>query len=540
MSLELPQDSQAKVAVEKESLSANGDDDDDVDDSVEETKNENKNNDIDVDDDTDKVEVEVEVEEKEKEDDFLDTVEDINDEEDGGEEIEEIDEAEEIEEAEVAPMFAMSLSTHLLHLYNNALATDVNVICQDETFKLHSTVLIHGSGYFKELLDKDDDGNIDAVALGKSFELDFSTPIVPDAFRIVAESLYTGMIRGMNTTNVTSLLEACYHLQIERSYDACEQFMMEYVDHDNCLTYWLTAKLCDCPTVMKKSIGLFGRHLDSFKTTEAFLERKLDTVKELLGSDDLQVPSEKAVFEAVVGWIKFDVDERAACLDEMLSVVRLTYLPTTYLINVVGKEDMIEDDPKAMSTYSAALKLKLANGHGDSKPRHNVIYGVRRDLEITKKDIEHSDCFPNFITGIKNCAQGVGAGVKNGALAVKEKGESAINDLKEKIEVSRERAAQEKASRERAAQEQAAQEQASRELVVEETPDEENDVEDDAGNVAEDGNGEENEAPDDDLSETPSKAPSNSGVSFANSEEHDANGDDVKKEKPDDEVVYMC
>jgi hypothetical protein len=354
--------------------------------------------------------------------------------------------------AEIAPIHALSLSSHLLNLYNHGIATDVNVHYKNTTFKLHSSVLIHGSEYFQRILDckegdlnyGNDNDDTEEVELNQSYDdkhscsnenakmninlefhantitcnsiqmhsntdthsahcndndadedsnndTDTNINISPSILHIVIESLYTGIVRNMNPKNITSLLKACYHLEINHSYNACVDYMLQSLNLDNCLSYWLAGKYCDSKKIQTASIGLIGRHLDSFYTTMQFLELHSVIVVDILNEDMLQVCSENIVYEAVMAWIKYDVENRVDELSDLLGVVRMTYLPVFYLVNVVGKEDLIENDENAMGLYSKALKMKLGNSH-HFKKRHNTIHAVRGNFEKMKKNSEASDC----------------------------------------------------------------------------------------------------------------------------------------------------
>lgn len=54
--------------------------------------------------------------------------------------------------------------------------------------------------------------------------------------------------------------------------------------------------------------------------------------------NDLQVPSEEAVFEAVISWIKEDEKKRKDFLPKMLQYVRLPLLTPRYLTDAVDSE----------------------------------------------------------------------------------------------------------------------------------------------------------------------------------------------------------
>ena len=304
----------------------------------------------------------------------------------------------------ITPTYATSLTNNLLGLYNNGIATDFTVICEDETFNLHKAVSIHGSKYFANILTSN---------VTTEVTLDFEPTIQPSAFRIIVESLYTGIVKDMTRENITALLEASFHLQIKHSYDACVSFMLKHLDLDNCLSYWLCAKLCQSDKLKQASIGLIGRHLDSIKGTEEYLTLSKDTIEEILSHDSLEVPAEEKVFEAAIAWIKFDEDKRKANLSSLLNVVRLTYLPVNYLVNVVGKEELIEHDPKAMTCYSQGLKMKLRNSHGDTKGRHNPMFAARGSLERLHKQQKTSQCIPNLVQSFEETQQKVSAGIKD-------------------------------------------------------------------------------------------------------------------------------
>ncbi len=313
----------------------------------------------------------------------------------------------------IRPNHAKTLASTLFNLYKEGIGSDIDVICGDQTFHLHSAVLIHGSEYFQRILasgnqtskkaeEQQDDGDDIGFELPTStspspktrcITLEFNPPIDPSTFDIVIDSLYTGIVHNMTELNITSLLSAYHHLQIHYAHTTCVNYMLRHLQIDNCLTYWLAGKYCDSTRVQNKAIGLMGRHLHTFYTSHEFLELQAYTIMEILNQDGLQVPNEQIVFEAAMAWIKFDEDVRSAEISNMLDVIRLTYLPAFYLVNVVGKEDLIENDVNAFAKYSSALKLKLADKHNENmKQRHNSLYGTIGQFEQVKKQSKESNC----------------------------------------------------------------------------------------------------------------------------------------------------
>lgn len=79
----------------------------------------------------------------------------------------------------------------------------------------------------------------------------------------------------------------------------------------------------------------------------------------MLVDDGLQVPSEHVVYDAGMAWIKYDIEGRKESLNDILETIRLPLLSVDFLIRVVGKEYLIEEDHDAVNKYSYALQYKL-------------------------------------------------------------------------------------------------------------------------------------------------------------------------------------
>ena len=207
------------------------------------------------------------------------------------------------------------------------------------------------------------------------------------------ESLYTGVVRGLTEKNVTTILEASYHLQISKAIETCVTFMMGHLSIDNCLIYWFSGKVCNNSTVQVAAIKLIGRHLDFVSKNEYFLGLHCDTIIEILKDDNLQVPSEETVYEAVMAWIKYDEDQRKDELCRLLKIVRMPMLSVVFLLGVVGKEDLIEENHRAMALYSKALKVKLGgqaddNDSENARQRHNSMYAVKSSFEKSARQLK--------------------------------------------------------------------------------------------------------------------------------------------------------
>ena len=93
---------------------------------------------------------------------------------------------------------------------------------------------------------------------------------------------------------------------------------------------------------------------DEYRTMSA---RHLESI---LASPNLNVDSEKTVFEAVMKWINFDVLARKEHLAKMLGNVKLPLLHASYLMDAVTKNDLIKKDLECRDYMDEAKNYQLS------------------------------------------------------------------------------------------------------------------------------------------------------------------------------------
>ncbi len=69
--------------------------------------------------------------------------------------------------------------------------------------------------------------------------------------------------------------------------------------------------------------------------------------------------SERAVYEAVMGWVRHDVGSRKAWLGEMLGAVRMALLPPEYLAKTVGADAVRHSRLEGAARAAAASDGRL-------------------------------------------------------------------------------------------------------------------------------------------------------------------------------------
>ncbi|KAI5183976.1 Kelch-Like Protein 4 [Manis pentadactyla] len=107
-------------------------------------------------------------------------------------------------------------------------------------------------------------------------------------------------------------------------------------------------------------------------------------ISKLLGSDDVNVPDEETIFNAVMQWVGYDVQARKQDLPVLLSYIRLPLLPPQLLVDL-EESPVFTADLQCQKLLIKAMKYYLLPERGhmlqspQTKPRKStvgVLYAV--------------------------------------------------------------------------------------------------------------------------------------------------------------------
>ena len=105
--------------------------------------------------------------------------------------------------------------------------------------------------------------------------------------------------------------------------DVCVEFLKQHLDPINCLGIWDFADRYDCGDLVGIAADFSKNNFQEVMKQEEFLRLPLAKFIAIISSDVLNVRSEEQVFNAVMTWIRRDVEERKSHLAELLRCVRL-------------------------------------------------------------------------------------------------------------------------------------------------------------------------------------------------------------------------
>ncbi|CAG2255921.1 Kelch-like protein 20,Kelch-like protein 38,Kelch-like protein 28,Kelch-like protein 24,Kelch-like protein diablo [Mytilus edulis] len=212
------------------------------------------------------------------------------------------------------PDYSSEMLNKLNSLRTEKVFTDATVCCGQEEFFCHRNVLAASSPYFRAMFTSE-------LREEKNSGIIFNDISAWTMKRII-DYIYTGKLE-INTDNVQELLVAGSMLQYEAIVDSCCKFLKCQLDPYNCLGIEKFAQMHSCHRLEEEA---YKHALENFSVvTEQveFLELTVDSLIRYVSSDWIDVRTEEIVYDAVIKWIEFDVDERKKYITQLLENIRL-------------------------------------------------------------------------------------------------------------------------------------------------------------------------------------------------------------------------
>lgn len=114
----------------------------------------------------------------------------------------------------------------------------------------------------------------------------------------------------------------------------------------------------NCLKLVSSAENFIDENFSIFAETEDFFNLQSRDLISIIKRDELKASEEK-VYEGVLNWNKFAVQDRVSFLPEILSNVRLSLLPTAYLFDVVCKEPLIQSSEECKDLLLETMSYHL-------------------------------------------------------------------------------------------------------------------------------------------------------------------------------------
>uniref|UniRef100_A0A915JW25 BTB domain-containing protein n=1 Tax=Romanomermis culicivorax TaxID=13658 RepID=A0A915JW25_ROMCU len=194
------------------------------------------------------------------------------------------------------------------------------------------------------------------------------------ALKCLINYCYTGEI-SLTESSVENLLSGACLLQLSEVVDACSEYLLSQLHPSNCLGIRNFADAQGCRKLRSFAETFTTDHFSDVVQQNEYLLLPPDDLYELLSSDDLNVSCESVVFNALITWLLYDIDQRKAHIGRLLSVVRLASLPPSFIADQVENHHLLSNNTECDRLIREAYKhllLPHTRPH-NKKPRKSIV-----------------------------------------------------------------------------------------------------------------------------------------------------------------------
>lgn len=242
--------------------------------------------------------------------------------------------------------------TVLFQFFREQKLCDVVIQAGERKLKCHRVVLSSCSPYFRGMFTNEMmECTQDTVVIQGLSE---------DAVIQLINFIYTRKIT-INIDNIEALLTAAAVFQLDSVVHACCEFMKRHLHPSNCLEMRAYAELHGCLDFIKAADTYARSCFLTLMNTEALLKTSFRHFLSIVSGDDLFVKREEQVFEAIMAWVRYDLQSREKNLAELFSQVRLPLIKIDYIIQGVARDPIVRTNLACRDLIDEAKDVKLCS-----------------------------------------------------------------------------------------------------------------------------------------------------------------------------------
>ncbi|XP_078620431.1 kelch-like protein 6 [Branchiostoma floridae x Branchiostoma japonicum] len=240
-----------------------------------------------------------------------------------------------------------------------------------------------------------------------------------EALQLLVDFAYTCQVT-ITDDNVHQLYEAANMLQVEPIEEDCRQFLADHlISHpETCLRTLISADKMSCSYLYDRARACAFKSFTSVFTTEEFLRLPVDFLKTYISDDGLHVKKEEDVLDAIMLWVKHDLEERQRHFKELIECVRFSNVDPGHLEDIMKREkefaeitglgELIKDRSRhSRSRYIQEQEVLVFGGFITTRSgAHSGHYANRNmyrfDLQLEHIDREHEPLPPPLVSNMRS------------------------------------------------------------------------------------------------------------------------------------------
>jgi len=194
---------------------------------------------------------------------------------------------------------------------------------------------------------------------GESFQNEIELQEVePDALEELVAYCYTGRVNLEEETVEMLMATACL-LQLPEVVDPLFTFLIRQLHPSNCLGIRLFADSQSCVRLLTVAQHYTADHFIDVIGSQEFVLLPADEVAKLLANEDLNVPNEELMFQALMLWLRHDLPDRQKELPRLLSLVKLPLLSPQFIADHIESNPIFREERLCQELIVEALKYHL-------------------------------------------------------------------------------------------------------------------------------------------------------------------------------------
>jgi len=239
----------------------------------------------------------------------------------------------------------------LHEFYQSNTFCDIEIHCGSRILHCHRVILACVSRYFRSMfLSNMSECTNNVVTINDIDEV---------AFNDLVNFAYTSKIT-LTTENVQTLLFACSILQVDSVARACCVFMTSHLHASNCIGIRNFAEQHGQTDLVAKAEEFIMDNFAEVQNSEEWSQITSSCILNIVSSPNLNIRSEKEVYEAIMKWIKSDLEVNKAFLPTLMSKIQLPLLPATYLTSTVCQDELLKQDLECRDYLDEAKLYQLS------------------------------------------------------------------------------------------------------------------------------------------------------------------------------------
>lgn len=246
--------------------------------------------------------------------------------------------------------YSKDVLKRLSGLQKQGIMCDVTIKIEEEEFHAHRNILSACSDYFFAMFN----GN-----MKERHEREISiSGVDKESMKMIIGFIYTGEIT-LDWNNVEPVLQSANLMLVQSVKDACSRFLESRLDVKNCIGIQGLAEAYACHKLWTITNNFIFQNFSHVAESEEFMNLDEKQLEVLLQSDEISVESEEKVYEALLGWINYDPENRQEFFPSLMEYIRLPLVSPYYLVDVVESEELFNTSERCKELLLEAQHYHL-------------------------------------------------------------------------------------------------------------------------------------------------------------------------------------